>query len=100
MSFKVKFLPDAQSDAREIIDWYEEQQNDLGVRFLASLSVTLILIGESPMIFQKKYREVRQAPVNDFPILVHYLVEEENESVVVLAVMHSARDPQVWRKRT
>ncbi|MFZ2900821.1 MAG: hypothetical protein WA004_19470 [Saprospiraceae bacterium] len=55
--------------------------------------------GDNPLIFQARYKKTRQAPVKDFPMQVHYLVEKAKR-VVVLAVLHAARDPQVWKNRS
>lgn len=99
MSYGIKIIPDAQTDVRETIDWYNEQKDGLGRRFLQSLAATVRILSENPKIFQVKYKNTRQAPVRGFPFLVHYLFEEKKQRIVILAVLHSSRDPQVWKKR-
>ena len=63
------------------------------------MAVAVKLLSGNPMIFQARYKQIRQAPVRDFPIQVHYLVEEKAKMVVVLAVLHAARNPQIWKNR-
>jgi plasmid stabilization system protein ParE len=43
------------------------------------------------------YRDVRKALVRRFPYAIFYRVR--NARVVVLAVFHSKRDPNIWKSR-
>jgi toxin ParE1/3/4 len=43
------------------------------------------------------YKDVRKAVVNRFPYVVLY--REEPGALVVIAVFHAARDPNVWKSR-
>jgi hypothetical protein len=36
-------------------------------------------------------------PIEKFPYLVHYRVNEQNKTVKVEAILHTNRDPQDWR---
>lgn len=100
MSYSIKLLPEARQDIGHIIDWYNEQEAGLGARFLGNLAASIKSLAENPLIFQIRYKKIRQAPVKDFPMQVHYLVEEKAKRVVILAVLHAARDPKVWRGRS
>ncbi len=42
-------------------------------------------------------RDVREAPVPRFPYCIYYRVKLDR--VVVIAVVHTARDPSVWQGR-
>ena len=99
MSYTIKLLPDVRVDIREIVDYYEEQQDDLGARFFKNLVPTIRQISQNPAIFQIRHKNVRQAPVKKFPIWIHYIIEESAKRVIVIAATHSSRDPQVWKKR-
>jgi plasmid stabilization system protein ParE len=45
-------------------------------------------------MFARAHGEVRRAVVSRFPYAVFYRIEPKR--VVVLAVLHMARDPKVW----
>ena len=80
--------------------WYEEQRLRLGEELLAAVDASFDAIEESPEMFARVHGEVRRAMVSRFPYAVFYRVEPEQ--VVVLAVLHTARDPKLWpqpRKR-
>ena len=74
----VKFHPDAESEMIAAAAYYEEQQSDLGRRFLASVQDAINRIILNPSLY----------PVNNHFALVHDL-----------AVMHQHRDPDYWKNR-
>jgi len=100
VSYTIKLLPGARLDLKEIMEYYEEQQSGLATRFFKNLLPTIRRIRQSPVIFQVRYKNVRQAPVHKFPIWVHYIIEEADEQVVIIAATHSSQNPQVWKDRT
>ena len=46
------------------------------------------------------YRGTRRALIRRFPYGVIYLPVPEQNSIVVLAVLHCGRDPKLWRQRS
>jgi plasmid stabilization system protein ParE len=74
--------------------WYNGQRDGLGDEFLAAIDVALHTIERFPDIYARVHGEVRRAVVSRFPYAVFYRIEPRR--VVVLAVIHTARDPQVW----
>jgi plasmid stabilization system protein ParE len=81
--------------------WYNEQRVGLGEEFLQLVEVSFDAIEQFPERFTRVHGEVRRAMVSRFPYAVFYRIEPKR--VVVLAVLHTARDPKLWprpRKRT
>jgi len=74
--------------------WYNGQREGLGEEFLAAVDAAFDAIENFPDIFARVHGEVRRAIVSRFPYAVFYRVETKR--VVVLAVIHTARDPKVW----
>jgi len=99
VNYSIKLLPEARTDIKDIIDYYEEQQSGLGARFFKQLLPSIRQISQHPAIFQIRHKKVRQAPVKKLPIWIHYLIEETEKQVVIIAVTHSSRNPQVWKDR-
>jgi len=48
-------------------------------------------------MYPKRYRDNRRAALRRFPYLIWYRVEDE--SVIVLALVHASRDPRLTRER-
>ena len=74
--------------------WYSGQRDGLGQDFLTAVDATFDTIERFPDIFARVHGEVRRAIVSRFPYAVFYRIETKR--VVVLAVIHTARDPKVW----
>ena len=73
---------------------YEDQRAGLGEEFLAAVDATFDAIERIPEMFRRVHREVRRANVSRFPYAVFYRIDPK--SVVVLTVLHTARDPKLW----
>lgn len=73
---------------------YEEQTEGLGGQFLAAVDSVFDAIERYPEMFARVHGEVRRALVSRFPYAVFY--RAETKRVVVLAVLHTARDPKLW----
>ena len=74
--------------------WYEVQGVGLGEEFLAEVDALFRVIEQFPEMYGFAHGDVRRAIVSRFPYAVFYLVEARQ--VVVLTVLHSARDPKLW----
>jgi plasmid stabilization system protein ParE len=74
--------------------WYEEQHAGLGEEFLVSVGASVGAIEQFPDMFARVHGEVRRAFVARFPYAVCYRVEPNR--IVVLTVLHTARDPKLW----
>jgi plasmid stabilization system protein ParE len=96
MNYKLKILPQAKQDLKEIAIWYEEAQKGLGKRFLACVKAEMTLVKEKPLIFQTKYDNNKTILVNNFPYLIHY--EIMDSEILVKAVLHTSRSTKKYPK--
>lgn len=94
MARPLAFRRQVGEDLAGAYGWYEERRIGLGEEFLATVEQSFDAIGEFPEMFVLVHREVRRAMVSRFPYAVFYRVEPKQ--VVVLAVLHTARDPKLW----
>lgn len=98
MAFSILLDPRAIEDIQESIDYYEEQETGLGKRFEKHLDKHLSVLKENPF-FQVRYDDVHCLPLNKFPHMIHYTINEEEKVVIVRAVFHTAMDPDNWKRR-
>ncbi len=99
---KLRFLDEASAEAEAAAGWYESKQRGLGVDFHKALDEALDVIEVEPRRYGqletiRTTREIRRIMLRRFPYYVAY--EVEAEQVVVLAVVHSGRRPNYWRRR-
>lgn len=97
MTAGVIYLPEAQADADGAYHHYEQAKIGLGDRFLERLHERVEAIRDNPEMYGVLRDDVRAAPLHKFPYVVYYRIEAG--AVVILAVPHGHRDPQVWMRR-
>jgi len=96
MALPAVFRYRVKYDLQAAVDWYEEQRAGLGEDFLASVRSTFRTIELHPELYAIVHGEVRRAVMSRFPFAVFYLVEPTR--AVVLRVLHTARNPELWPK--
>ena len=76
----MKYLLDIKTSAEKGVlnafDYYEGKQKGLSDRFLDYWETHLNLIKQEPLLFQKKYKNFRQALIKPYPYYIIYEVEE------------------------
>jgi plasmid stabilization system protein ParE len=97
--YKAIILPLAKQDVREAALWYNKKSQGLDKRFTAEVREKVRLISQNPTAFNVRYDDVHTAVLNVFPYMVHYTIDEVNKTVIVSAVLHTSRDPELWENR-
>ena len=94
---KLLIRMEAETDITEAFDWYEQRREGLGKAFVVELSSSFDAIRRGSHCFPAIPRQIRRAPMRRFPYGVFFI--EQMDTIVVLAVMHKARDPRRWVAR-
>lgn len=98
-NFAVRILTGADVDIEQAIEWYEHQKTGLGYVFYQSFRETVHRLADNPFLFQTHFLFVRRATFDRFPYHIFYAIDEYNEVVEVIAVLHQAINPKELRKR-
>lgn len=94
MSLPVVYHRKVGRDLAAGFGYYDGRAEGLGARFLCEVESAFDAIERYPEMFAQVHGEVRRAVVSRFPYAIFYRVESKR--VVVLTVLHTARDPKVW----
>ncbi len=97
--YKAIILPLAKDDIKEAAFWYNKQQAGLGKCFTAEVREKVHFIRQNPNAVNIRYNTVRTAVLDVFPFMVHYIIDENNKTIIVSAVLHTSRNPDMWKKR-
>ena len=100
MACKIIINPSASLDIIAAIDWYNEQLPNLGFRFYKYIQTTLDNIRKNPGGYAVRYKTIRTAIVKKFPYMIHYIVDQQTDTVRVLAVICTHRNPGSWFEKT
>ena len=87
----------ARLELDEAALWYELRRVDLGIEFIAEVDRCIALIAQHLDLSPVVHLDVRRMTLQRFPYSIDY--RREAESIVVLAIFHSKRDPTIWQRR-
>lgn len=94
--YEVAVLESALVDIQAAIDFYDDQQLGLGVRFEQEMNQYLVSL-ESMLFYQMRYGSIRCLPLKRFPFMIHFNVDEDSQTVCVFAVLHTSLNPDNWQ---
>lgn len=97
--YKVQLLPSAKLDIKQSADWYNEQQKGLGKRFTSTVRSNVKSIQQNPRTFSIRYDQTHTALVDVFPFMIHYIINEEKQLIIISNVLHTSRNPKNWSNR-
>lgn len=92
-----RFLPKAENDLNDAIEYYERCQKGLGTDFLIEAHKTLERILQYPNSWSEISSNCRRCLTNRFPYEIIYSIEEN--AIIVLAVASQHRHPDFWKNR-
>ncbi len=95
---KYSFHPDAELELNISIDYYEKCKQNLGLEFANEVYRTIQRIINFPNAWQILDKNIRRCLTNRFPFGVIYY--QENDEIIILAIMQLNREPNYWKERT
>jgi toxin ParE1/3/4 len=88
----------AQEDFDDAYQWYEESEPGLGKEFIRCIDAKIAEIKRYPLHHQIIQSDrVRRALTNRFPFSIYFVDEEE--IIVIFAILHQKRSPDFWKSR-
>ena len=87
----------ATEDIYKGVDYYNKQVNGLGKRFANEVKNAVKTLKKNPY-YQIRYDNVRCLPLDTFPYMVHYSVNENLKLVEIFAIIHTSLDTENWIK--
>ena len=95
--YRLEATPAVELDIEAAFVWYEREEPGLGFHFLDELHAAYVKILDHPFGYQDLRAGIRRVLTRRFPCCIYFSVEAD--AIVVLAVLHSARDPEAWQRR-
>ena len=101
MNWRVEFRPEVEEDLAEAAEWYESRQPGLGVEFVEEIIRVWESLADNPLLNCRRppTKNIRWRYPDRFPYRVIYEVIEAEQTVVVAAVLHAARQNSHWQRR-
>jgi hypothetical protein len=98
MGFKLIYAAEIYDDLQQNIDWYNERQSGLGLRFFKAVKEQIVRIKKTPFGAAIRYEEVRCAKVKGFPYMVHFKIFPDINTIKITAIFSTHRDPKIWKR--
>jgi plasmid stabilization system protein ParE len=99
MSYSIVNRPLVRADIINAIDYYKTINAELAGQFLFQLREAKEYIARSPFGFQIKYNGVRTLLLKQFPYHIHYLVDDTQKQIIILAIIHAYKNPTDYSNR-
>lgn len=91
--YTVKLLTGAEVELSDACKWYDEQRAGLGRQFLNKVTAKINLIEQNPFHYNIRFSSnYRCAPLNIFPYLIVYRIEEDDRLVYIISIFHTSRN--------
>jgi len=99
VSYNLVNRPAVSVDIISSVDYYKHISPKLAKQFLFRIREAKTVLQRSPLLFQIKYKDVRTLHLKQFPYHIHYIINEEQKQVVILAIIHAYRNPTDYSSR-
>ena len=89
--------PASDADIEAAFNWYESEERGLGLVFLEEVRAAYNRILENPFKYEVIQSGIRRTLTRRFPYAVFFSVDDD--VIFIIAVLHTARDPEEWQFR-
>lgn len=97
--YTILFLDIAREEFNDAKEYLDEVDPELAAEFIKEVDNMFRKLQENPYLFQKIYREKRQAIIQRFNYKLIYEIFSNDQIILVFAVIHGARNPERWQNR-
>lgn len=102
MAAVCRFEQAARDEYHDSIRYYSSVADDerVALRFIAAFEAAMTAICDRPELWRVVgLNDVRRYVLRRFPFVIYYRYLPVENSVTIYAVMHTSRQPDVWRAR-
>lgn len=100
MAEKIKISSIAQNELENSSEWYEEQSIGLGDYFADTIYNCFKSISKNPEAYHNRKGNTREFVVNKFPYIIVYRIMKKGNTIYILHIFHTSRNPKFkYRKK-
>ena len=99
MEFEILISEAAELDIENAMNWYQNQKAGLEMEFQNELFASVRKIGKQPLVHQIRYQKTRVRFLKRFPYGIHFNVNNEQSTILLIGLFHTSENPVKWKKR-
>jgi mRNA-degrading endonuclease RelE of RelBE toxin-antitoxin system len=99
MPHNVLYFDEVTQDIKEAKRWYRSQLKGLEKRFAEDIKTAISRLRERPDVHAIRYKNIRIAHPDIFPYSIHFYIDDNTNTVVIIAIIHNSRDPFFSQQR-
>ncbi|TAM96446.1 MAG: plasmid stabilization system [Chitinophagaceae bacterium] len=99
MQYETGYFEEARLDVKEGKTWYRSQKKGLEKQFAEDIKTAIFRLREMPFTHAARYKNVRIAHLDKSPFSIHFYIDEADQKIVVIAILHNRRNPAIAYKR-
>jgi plasmid stabilization system protein ParE len=96
--FNIRILNQASEELQEAFDYYHQINPKIAKKFFNQTNIALNDLKKNPF-YQIRYDEFRMKIVKKFPYIIHFIVDQKNDTVLVYGIRNSYQNPDSYPKK-
>jgi plasmid stabilization system protein ParE len=89
----------AEQDFIQAKVWLENEKIGLGDEFSDEVAKAKIRLSKYPKTAQIIHKTIRRLVLNKFKYSLFFTINENTQNVVITAIIHHKRNPNIWKNR-
>jgi mRNA-degrading endonuclease RelE of RelBE toxin-antitoxin system len=95
----LRYHPAAIQEAQNSTEWYNRQEEGLGMEFSAEIGKAVGLLKCDPARLPKTAGNLQVARVKRFPYSIYFHFQPETSRIFIVSIFHHRRRPGSWLNR-
>jgi len=98
-SYEVIILQLAEEDLQSIFEYYFQEAPEMLDTLVSEYDKTIEHLETTPLLFSKTDGTFRRILIQRFKLFVYYRVIRDKKLIVIEAIMHTSREPNIWKRK-
>ena len=99
MAYQLFYFDEVEIDIKEASSWYKATDTKLEKRFVEAIEKTIMKLQAWPKAYSIRYKNVRIAHPPIFPYAIHFYIDDAQNRIVIIAIIHGRRHLDIAKKR-
>ena len=99
MAYQIFYFDEVEIDIEESRSCYKATDKKLEERFIEAIENTITRLQAWPKAYAVRYKNVRIAHPPIFPYAIHFYIDDIEDTIVIIAIIHGRRHPDKAKKR-